>query len=219
MTHERTPIKSKLMFRLIQFLKFFSNEGLFDDFTFLPPPLIKRPGEDVRWEPSLRMRVFVDNGSQHTAPVAFAVSFQHRQVLFQRKAALFGSFLSFHFDLKLMLPNIETLQSDDRADRRVLWRLDVWMEHLAAVHEDVVYDLSARPISRGVIEGDNESDAPKHCAKYNARRANVYQISALIEENEGAALVVVIAKFFCGLRDLGSNADMRIECTPAAAGE
>src|ERR1700722_2383948 len=104
MTHERTLIKSKIVFRLIQLLKFLPNEGLFDDFAFPSPPLIKRPGEDVGWERSLRMRVFVDNGSQYTTPVAFAVSFQHRQVLFQRKTALFGSLLSFHLDLKLMLP-------------------------------------------------------------------------------------------------------------------
>src|ERR1700734_54827 len=118
-----------------------------------------------------------------------------------------------------MLPNIEAFQSDDRADRCVLRSLDVWMEHFATVHEDVVYDLSARPVPRGLIEGNNKSDAAEHRAEDNARCANVYEISALIEENEGAALVVVIAKFLCGLRDLGSNADMRIECTTTAAGE
>src|SRR6267378_2858331 len=154
MTRERTLIKSKLMFRLIQLLKFLPNEGLFDDFAFLPPPLIKRPGEDVMWERSLRMGVFVDNSPQYTTPVALAVSFQHRQVLFQRKTALFDSLLSFHLDLKLMLPNIEAFQSDDRADRCVLWRLDVWVEHLATVHEDVVYDCGARPVPRGLIEGN-----------------------------------------------------------------
>ena len=52
---------------------------------------------------------------------------------------MFGSLLSFNFDLKLMLPDIEAFQSDDRADRCVLRSLDVWMEHLAAVHEDVLY--------------------------------------------------------------------------------
>src|SRR5579859_5472818 len=147
------------------------------------------------------------------------VFLQHRQVLCQRKASLFGSLLSFHFDLKLILANIEAFQSNDRADRCVLRGLDMWVEHLAAVHENVAYDWGVRPVSRGLIEGNNKSDATEHRAKDNARRANVYEISALIEENERAALVIVIAKFLCGLRDLATNADMRVECTASSPDE
>jgi hypothetical protein len=144
---------------------------------------------------------------------------QHRQVLCQRKASLFGSLLSLHFDLKLMLPHIETFQSNDRTDRCVLRGLDMWVEHLAAIHEDVVYDWSARPVFRGLIEGNNKSDATEHRAKDNAWRANVYEIGALIEENEGAALIIVIAKFLSGLRNLGPNPDMRIEGTASSTAE
>lgn len=160
------------------------------------------------------MRVFVDNGPQHTTPVAFGISFHHRQVLFQRKASLFGSLLSFYFDLKFMLPNIEAFQSNDRADRCVLRSLDMWVEHLAAVHEDVVYDWSTRPVSRGLIEGNNKSDATEHRAKDNARRANVHEIHPLVEQHEGTAFIIVIAEFLRGLRDLRSDSDVWIEPPP-----
>lgn len=93
------------------------------------------------------------------------------------------------------------------------------MEHLAAVHEDIVYDLGARPVPRGLIEGNNKSDAPEHRAKDNARCTDVHEIRALVEEHEGATLVIVITKFLCGLRDLRSDANMWIECTAAPAGE